>query len=79
MNRDGMFTISDVLGWIKHIFWYPGDQVVVFVLSFKRFSNFFELTPTWCRGWFSLFVSLLVWWIAYRVLNFVYGEPGARN
>ena len=69
MNHDGMFTISDIWGWVKHIFWYPGDQVVVFILSFKWFSQFFELTPTLCRGWFSLFSSLLFWVIAYRLLN----------
>lgn len=73
MNGDGLFTISDVWAWGKYSFYYPGDQAAVFILSFKGFSQFFELTPALCRGWLSLFISLLFWIIAYRLLDLVYG------
>ena len=63
INGDGKVTISDVDGWIKWIFYYPGDWLIYSLLNDGKgkTAEFFELTPSSYGGWGSLGVSLMLW------------------
>lgn len=64
-NYDGNVTISDVSGWVKWLFYYPGDWLIYSLLEEKgnkKTAEFFELTPASYGGWGSFFVSLVAWW-----------------
>src|SRR5262245_14132953 len=63
-NYDGKVTISDADGWVKWIFYYPGDWLVYHFIEGKgdrKTAEFFELTPASYGGWGSFLVSLVAW------------------
>src|SRR5882724_2376198 len=46
INGDGKVTISDVDGWVKWLFFYPGDSLIHVLLKKNvEAAGFFELTP----------------------------------
>jgi len=67
-NYDGKVTISDAPGWIKWIFFYPGDWVIYELLKDRgRAAEFLELTPASYGGTMSLIISL----VAAPILSFM--------
>ncbi len=68
MNRDGIFTISDVGAWIGWLFFYPGDLVIYGILSIEQLARFFEVTPAHYGGLFSFLFGLAIWPIPLLVL-----------
>ena len=68
MNRDGIFTISDVGAWIGWLFFYPGDLVIYGILSIEQLARFFEVTPAHYGGLFSFLFGLAIWPILLLVL-----------
>ena len=70
MNRDGVFTITDVwfwFGWLWDwfvwIFFLPGNFILELLLTENFFNAavFFELSPAMYDGWFVGVVSLIIW------------------
>ncbi len=60
-NDDGKVTISDVAGWCRWLFFYPGDLLVHRLLQEKKYADFFELTPASYGGRMSFWVSGACW------------------
>lgn len=52
MNGDGHLTIRDVTAITRWLFFYPGDLTIYYGVRTcpKDFSEFFEITPSWCGG-----------------------------
>ena len=70
MNRDGSFTISDVLEWFEWIFFYPGDRCIKFLVeNIPGLAKFFEVSYKNYGGIFSATISALFWVI---IIVFVY-------
>jgi len=64
MNRDGLFTVSDIRLLTSCIFYYPGDALIYSRLERPgQFATFFELSSEAYGGRLSLFVSLAAWGI----------------
>ena len=70
MNRDGVFTITDVwfwFGWLWDwfvwLFFLPGNFILELLLTENFFNAavFFELSPAMYDGWFVGVVSLIIW------------------
>jgi hypothetical protein len=60
INDDGKVTISDVVGWVKWVFYYPGDWVIDKLLKQNgKAAAFLELTPDSYGGRISLIISLV--------------------
>lgn len=62
MNRDGLFTITDLFYWCFWLFYLPGDVVLSVLLQFDGPSRFFELYSESYGGLGSLVMSSLYWW-----------------
>jgi hypothetical protein len=74
MNRDGFVTISDVWLWMKWAFFIPGDFILlVIMLKTPSIAGFLEISPSMLYGWWSLFLSIFIWW---SVLTTVMSELG---
>jgi hypothetical protein len=65
MNQDGVVTVSDVLLWLKWIYFLPGDLTAI-VLMGTPIGNFLEITPTSIEGVGSGIFSFLFWYVAFR-------------
>jgi hypothetical protein len=63
LNRNGVFTATDVLLWLIWIFSMPGDIFVQLFMLSKPLSYFFELTPHSFGQPISIGVSLIYWWL----------------
>lgn len=62
MNADGSVTISDVLLWLKWLYFMPGDCVIA-ILGPTAIGRFLELTTSSYGSWGSGMVSLFLWTI----------------
>lgn len=71
MNLDGALTISDVLLWLKWLFWLPGDLAALALLG-TPVGDFFEVVPATLHGWGSALLSLCVWLV---VAEGLFGSP----
>jgi hypothetical protein len=60
MNLDGALTISDVLLWLRWLFWLPGDLAALALLG-TPVGDFFEVAPSSMQGIGSALLSLCVW------------------
>ncbi len=70
INGDGRVTISDLPGWIKWIFYYPGDWLVLMLSErSNKLVDFLELRATNHSAAFNLIVSVS-FWLAVIVLCF---------
>jgi len=70
INGDGRITISDVPGWGKWVFFYPGDWLVLKLSEQNnRLVDFFELRAMNYGEMFPLIVSVF-FWFAVIVLCF---------
>lgn len=63
LNRDGLFTITDLFLWCFWLFYVPGDVVVSVLLQFEGPTRFFELYSESYGGLGSLTLSGLYWWL----------------
>lgn len=64
INGDGKVTISDVPGWVKWIFYYPGDWLIYVMLEEKgkgTMAEFLELTPASYGRMLSFLISIAAW------------------
>lgn len=69
MNRDGAVTISDVLLWMKWLFFYPGDFLhSVLIAVVPGIARFLDLSPASYGGWGAGLVSAYVWFNALPIL-----------
>jgi hypothetical protein len=58
INGDGKVTIGDVPGWVKWLFYYPGDWVIYELLKRRgKAAEFLELTPASYGGQMSGVIS----------------------
>lgn len=68
MNRDGMFTITDVLHWVGYVFHVPGDGFFYLLMKgFPSLTAFLEVTAVSYGGYASGIISVFVWLIAWVV------------
>lgn len=68
MNRDGSVTISDVLLWMKWLFYYPGDFLhSVLIAVAPGIARFLDLSPASYGGWGAGLVSAYVWFNALPI------------
>ena len=69
MNYDGFFTSSDVWLWIKWLFFYPGDLILLTVIkAFPELAQFLELGPDNYSGKLSGLISVFAWIFVFLVL-----------
>jgi hypothetical protein len=61
-NRDGFFTISDVLSWIRWLYFMPGNVIIAAFLQSPGLALFFEIHTGSYEGVGSFFMSMLYWW-----------------
>ena len=62
MNRDGLFTISDIWSWVSYGFFAPGDGFIFLVLnSFPDVGTFLEYSVADYGGISSGIISSVVW------------------
>ena len=62
MNRDGVFTISDIWVWVSFVFFAPGDGLIYLVLnSFPDVGTFLEYSVADYGGISSGIISFVVW------------------
>ena len=62
LTGDGAFTISDVQGWMKFVFFLPGDAGICLTYT-TAFGRFLELSPLSLFGWGSGIFSGLAWFL----------------
>jgi hypothetical protein len=68
MNHDGHITITDLGMLWSWVFYAPGDFLfLVAMLKLPSVAAFLEMTPKLLYGWWSLFVSLIVWCSAIKL------------
>jgi hypothetical protein len=73
MNGDGALTISDLLLWIKHAYFLPGDCLLWFLDSYLRpVARFLEVSTGDYGGFFSGFVSAAAWFIALLIIGAIH-------
>jgi hypothetical protein len=70
MSFDGFVTISDIGLWVKWLFYYPGDWVIL-KLSHNPFGRFFEFSAADYGGVFSLLISLLFFTIIFFIPSMI--------
>jgi hypothetical protein len=71
MNFDGLITFSDVWTWFKWLFFYPGDLILLTVITvFPELAQVFELGPDNYGGRLSGLISGVAWIFIFLV---VYG------
>ncbi len=63
MNRNGLFTISDVLRWFVWLFYFPGDFILQILMEAHITRVFFELSAESYGNIGSLLLSVICWWI----------------
>lgn len=61
-NHDGVFTISDVLCWLRWLYFVPGNTVISAILEFPLMSHFFEIHNGSYEGTGSFIMSMMFWW-----------------
>ena len=62
VNRDGFFTISDVLLWLQQMFFLPGDWAIWVCLQYlPDTSRFLELDVSAYGSTIAALISLVVW------------------
>lgn len=65
MNHSGTITISDFWLWVKWLYFWPGDAVIVLLIqNAPDVAAFFELSPARIGGPLSLFLSFPLWIVA---------------
>jgi len=62
MNLDGVITISDVLLWLKWLYFLPGDLAALILLGTPA-GDFFEITLRSVQGVGSGVLSFLFWFV----------------
>jgi hypothetical protein len=67
MNRDGVFTISDIWAWFNFVFFAPGD-LVIGVLYGTAVGRFLEISPGSISGVGSGVLSFFVWMFVWMVV-----------
>ena len=73
MNADGTITISDVVLWLEHAYFLPGDSLLWFLDSYLRpVARFLELSAASYGGLFSGVVSGLGWLLILLVVGVVH-------
>ena len=66
MNRDGVFTISDIWAWFKFVYFAPGD-VVIGVLYGTAIGRFLEINPGSISGVGSGVLSFFIWIFVWMI------------
>ena len=73
MNRDGVFTISDIGSWVSYIFFAPGDGFIYLILKFfPDVATFLEYSVADYGGISSGIISSIVWLIV--IIGNVFGD-----
>lgn len=62
-NRDGLNTISDLWILIGDVIALPGFLVVRVLSEIPGMAEFFEIDCSTGRGWFSITLSLVLFWL----------------
>lgn len=66
MNRDGIFTISDIWSWVSYGFFAPGDGLIFLLLDiFPDGAAFLEYSVTDYGGISSGIISFVAWSIVF--------------
>jgi hypothetical protein len=63
LNRNGVFTATDLLLWLIWIFSLPGDMFVQLFMLSKPLAYFFEISPRSFGQPISIGISLIYWWL----------------
>lgn len=63
MNRDGIFTVTDLFYWCFWLFYLPGDVVISVLMQLPGPTAFFELRGDSFGGFGSLIMSSIYWWL----------------
>lgn len=77
INQDGVFTISDVQGWIIQLYFLPGEFFLYILINyFSSIALFFEIDPGSSHGVLSGLISFIAWvlvvfWISAMCFLFV--------
>lgn len=73
MNGDGSITIRDVLLWLKHAYFLPGDSLLWFLDAYLRpVAHFLEVSRADYQGFFSGFTSAIVWFVVLVLIGIVH-------
>ena len=65
MNNDGSFTITDVWMWMKWVFTFPGDVLLIAAMIYlPGVALFLEIRPNVVGRWLSLLLSFYCWSVA---------------
>ena len=81
MNSDGVVTVSDVWLWLKWLWFYPGDWILL-QYGPTKIGKFFELSPEDYGGRLSgsisfTLIALFVFMIVAMKNEYVYSQTAA--
>lgn len=69
-NFDGIISISDCWLWFKWLFYYPGDLLIFVSFEYAPvLTRFLEVRAPAYGGSVSGVVSLVLWFLAFRLLG----------
>lgn len=79
MNRDSLFTISDV--WlILHFIWLlPAKLAIAGLSSIRELATFLELTCATGESWGGAMFSFLVWGIVLLMISVTVDADSTTN
>jgi len=70
MNYDGSVTISDVWLWVKWLYFYPGDLIILLLTKVSPgLVNVFEHSSHPFSGIFSFGLSLIAWVVLFTIFK----------
>ena len=61
-NHDGVFTISDVLCWIRWLYYVPGNVIISAILQSPVMAHFFEVHYGSYEATGAFIMSMTYWW-----------------
>ena len=72
MNQDGIFSISDIVLWLKYFFFLPGDFFIGLIQPLiPELMRFLEIESSLCHGFLSAILSAVIWLLAWFIVSFL--------
>jgi len=68
MDGNGVVSISDTLLWVKWLFFYPGDLLILMIAQSTYLQTFFELSANTFGNWFSMIISFCFWFPIFLIV-----------
>jgi hypothetical protein len=69
INRDGYFTISDIIDWAGFILFVPGDALIYLLLKYlPNWAIFLEISTSDYGGGHSFFLSVFGWCVTFIIV-----------